>query len=172
MAERLPMAVLSICLSSSRALALARHPLQERRLHRLQINCPRNPMVLRPSGRLEASRSGGGSGSGADKEDRIVSAAISEPVSFWGGVFAGFLALNLEQGANRHQFRLLACLPWHVITALAPHLLTVHHCRNCGQKPVPGWGPHQRCALVVTLASYPLQSRCVPGSSRQLRKRG
>lgn len=31
-------------------------------------------------------------------DTRLVDAAINEPISFWGGIFAGFLALDLQQG--------------------------------------------------------------------------
>jgi hypothetical protein len=45
-----------------------------------------------------AAASGDPSASGNLVDRRLVEAAIKEPISFWGGVFAGFLALDLQQG--------------------------------------------------------------------------
>ena len=57
-------------------------------------------------------RGGAGGGDAAD-DNRLLQAAQRDPVSFLGGVFAGFLALSLDQGEPTCMPLRLRCMSRH-----------------------------------------------------------
>ena len=101
-------------------------------------------------GASSGGKSGGGSGgsgggSGGDLlNDRLAGALLNDPVSFLGGVFAGFLALNLQQGEREG-----CCRP--------PHLPSAPRCRclPSGAYRPPACPP---AALPLCLPAEPLRS--------------
>ena len=94
------------------------------------------------AGASSGGRSGGGmsGGGGGDLLDgRLAGALLKDPVSFLGGVFAGFLALNLQQGKREGRRRppltrsqpCCRCLP----RGLPRHSLTRRPARSTAPLP-------------------------------------
>ena len=111
------------------------------------------------AGASSGGRSGGGisGGGGGDLLDgRLAGALLKDPVSFLGGVFAGFLALNLQQGKREGRRR-----PPHKISTLLS--LSAHGASAPLAHPPP-------CPLPCPAAC--MQSRCGRGSTRPLQRQG